>query len=208
MRPRARVERHVPLPRGKKNWPPKVCPYCNQAFGPKPGHSTRDWRTITYCSRDCSAKSRAIPLADRLATNSIQCDAGCIEWTAGVDKKGYGRIGANKFSREVVVHRIAWELANGPITNGLHVLHDCDNPPCFNINHLYLGTNDDNVRDRIARGRGVSPKGTVNGRAKLNTDAVLAIRADRRRAIDIAPEYDVSPSTVNAIRRGEAWRHI
>lgn len=58
--------------------------------------------------------------------------------------------------RQVYAHRYAWVLANGPIAPGLVVCHTCDNPPCINVDHLFIGTQADNVRDMYAKGRGVS----------------------------------------------------
>ena len=86
-------------------------------------------------------------------------DSGCREWTGGKNDRGYGTI---YFKGKVCrTHRVAWELANGPILNGLHVLHHCDNPLCCNPDHLFLGTNLDNIADKTAKGR------AFNGRASL-----------------------------------------
>jgi hypothetical protein len=76
---------------------------------------------------------------------------GCWDWKSYRCKKGYGRFkleGSTKMS-----HRVAWELYFGPIPEGLHVLHVCDNPSCVNPLHLFLGTNQDNVDDKMAKGR-------------------------------------------------------
>jgi HNH endonuclease len=85
----------------------------------------------------------------------------CIEWTGTRDRKGYGldRItiapGAHYTIR---VHRIAYETAHGPIPAGMHVCHHCDNPPCINPDHLFVGTALDNVQDMDAKGRRRNPK--------------------------------------------------
>jgi hypothetical protein len=75
----------------------------------------------------------------------------CIEWTGARDRYGYGMRRWN--GRTTRAHRVAWEQANGPIPAGLSVLHRCDNPPCINVDHLYAGTHQDNMRDRGLRGR-------------------------------------------------------
>lgn len=75
----------------------------------------------------------------------------CLVWTGRVDEKGYGRTG----SRNGGAHRAAWIAANGAIPRGVCVLHRCDNPPCVNVAHLFLGTVADNNRDRHAKGRTV-----------------------------------------------------
>ena len=67
---------------------------------------------------------------------------------------GYGRfcIGSEQHAH-VRAHRFSWELANGPIPDGLNALHSCDNRPCVNPEHLFLGTHGDNVKDKVAKGR-------------------------------------------------------
>jgi len=75
----------------------------------------------------------------------------CIEFVGGKIGGGYGRVNFN--GQRFVAHRLAWELTNGPIPEGLFVLHKCDNPPCINPDHLFLGTNKDNTQDMLAKGR-------------------------------------------------------
>lgn len=80
----------------------------------------------------------------------------CWEWQASRHKKGYGQFGfypRPAKSRTIRAHRACWLLVHGAIPDGVSVLHHCDNPACVNPAHLYLGSNDDNVRDRVARGR-------------------------------------------------------
>ena len=78
-------------------------------------------------------------------------ETGCHLWTGARGPAGYGYMGVNK--RLFLVHRLAWELANGPVPKGKQVLHTCDNPRCCNPAHLKLGTQSDNMRDRVAKGR-------------------------------------------------------
>lgn len=87
-----------------------------------------------------------------------ETESGCWEWV-GSTRNGYGcirPIGVTKYS-----HRVSWELHNGPIPDGLWVLHKCDNRKCVNPDHLFLGTNQDNVNDKMSKGRG--PVGARNG---------------------------------------------
>jgi hypothetical protein len=76
---------------------------------------------------------------------------GCWPWTGGAGGFGYGRLRLGK--KKVMTHRVAWELTNGPIPEGILVLHDCDNPPCCRPDHLFLGDHAANVADRHAKGR-------------------------------------------------------
>ena len=86
----------------------------------------------------------------------------CVLWTKSFTRQGYGqqarglrRLGTRT---TVLAHRDAWERERGPIPKGLVVCHHCDNPPCVNVEHLFLGTNADNTRDMIAKGRHASLK--------------------------------------------------
>ncbi len=90
-----------------------------------------------------------------IQTSVIQKENGCIEWTRSKDGDGYGFI---RFSGVLHrTHRIAYELFVGEIPAGMCVLHKCDNPPCINVDHLFLGTHADNNRDKFNKGRGVIP---------------------------------------------------
>ncbi len=75
----------------------------------------------------------------------------CLEWQFGSGAKGYGTVYFKK--QTLIAHRAAWIAFNGDIPDGILVCHRCDNPPCININHLFLGTHCDNVEDMIAKGR-------------------------------------------------------
>ena len=89
----------------------------------------------------------------------------CIEWNGKKDSDGYGRVqyrgpGSEQFkSKQWFAHRVAWTLTNGPIPKGLCVLHKCDNPPCVNPDHLWLGTKGANMQDKIQKGRGANQWG-------------------------------------------------
>jgi hypothetical protein len=185
---------------------PKPCEFCRKMMKPKAWHKPCDWAAQKFCTRACSSKSRAIPLTARLMAHSIRNAAtGCLEWIGSRGPKGYGYISPNE-TGEAVVSRVAWALEHGPIPDGLHVLHTCDNPPCFDTAHLYLGTNDDNARDRRERGRSVSAPGEANGRAKITAADVAAIRTDRRLQRIIATEYGIGQSQVSAIKVGASWK--
>lgn len=129
----------------------------------------------------------------------------CWPWVGGtITSNGYGRLKWE--GRNWLAHRLAWIEKHGPIPPATpHVLHRCDNPPCRNEDHLWLGADADNVADRDAKGRQVSPKGEANGSAKLTEDDVRAIRAAVGTQRAIAKRFGVSKTNVGKIRRGEAW---
>ena len=87
---------------------------------------------------------------DTLIERSSRTASGCWEFV-GANRLGYGRIWTGE--RVADVHRLAWELTSGPIPPGMVVCHKCDNPPCFNPDHLFVGTQGDNLRDMAAKGR-------------------------------------------------------
>lgn len=135
----------------------------------------------------------------------------CWGWAAGTDGDGYGMIGDRGRTRRA--HRVMMALLHGPLEKGDLVLHHCDNPPCVNPLHLYIGTYADNFRDMIARSsRTLSDyRGSKNGQAKLTEDDVREIR--RRLAADepqrsIAEDYGVDQATISNINRGVHWTHV
>jgi hypothetical protein len=107
----------------------------------------------------------------------------------------------------VRAHVVSYELHHGN-RNGLYVLHSCDVRCCVNPDHLRLGTQLENVKDREDRKRGASHEGALNGRAKVTEDIVRAIRVDPRWPRFIAAEYGLPVSTVQKIRQRFTWRHV
>ena len=98
-------------------------------------------------------------VAERLTAGLVRMPNGCLEWTRGTNKAGYGLV--TNPDGTALAHRVVWILANGPIPNGLNVLHHCDNPPCcqteptegYPEGHLFVGTRADNNADRDSKGR-------------------------------------------------------
>lgn len=136
----------------------------------------------------------------------------CWEWKRSRLPKGYGLVRLSQPRRRGYAHRIAWELENGPIPEGLHVLHSCDNPPCCNPAHLRVGTNVDNIRDKVIRGRTSRLHGERCGMAKLtNADVQLIRLAAETLPVSIeqlATAWSVSRMQVGRILRRVQWRHI
>jgi hypothetical protein len=107
------------------------------------------------------------------------------------------------------LHRYVFEQTYGPIPPGLQACHSCDNPSCINPEHLFLGTNADNVRDMDRKGRGhrVVLYGTSNGKTRLTDDQVVEIRNSKRSAIDEGRRYGVDRNHIHRIRAGKRRKH-
>ena len=122
---------------------------------------------------------------------------GCLLWTGTIFKTGYGHFFVNK--KHVNAHRFAWELANGPIPEGMQVLHRCDVRSCVEISHLYLGTQSDNMYDSWSRSRSRLTKLTLT-QIRLILDSPLGSKR-------LAKIIGVSDSYIRTIRRGEVLQH-
>jgi hypothetical protein len=131
---------------------------------------------------------------------------GCWIWTAGTIIKGYGRVRHAK--KLWLAHRASWLVAHGPIPDGKFVLHRCDNPPCCNPDHLFLGDHAINDADKRAKGRQPSMKGTRNPNVRHTPDKILAIRADPRPVREIADELGCHPSYVYYIKKRKLWASL
>lgn len=133
----------------------------------------------------------------------------CWMWTGARHRFGYGRIGVGAPSRATeTAHRVSWVLHFGPIPSGKHVLHHCDNPPCVNPRHLFLGDQAANVADMWAKGRGriTHRRGEAHPWSKFTAEEVAEIRASAEPAGSIARRFGVSREAVYRIRRGLNWR--
>jgi hypothetical protein len=130
----------------------------------------------------------------------------CLIFWGKPKSDGYGHLWDTRKKKVRYVHRIAWELASGPIPNGMLVLHRCDNRPCCNPKHLFLGTHADNVRDMLAKKRG--PWGEKNANARLTAKQVLEIYHSKERNHILAERYDMRSSTISFIKHGYRWSHV
>ena len=144
----------------------------------------------------------------------IQPDTGCWEWNLSRSNRrgGYGqkRVG----SKTHKAHRLAWMVFIGPIDPGMFVCHKCDNPPCCNPAHLFIGSPRDNVIDAMKKGRAfvpVSKRGEKSPASKLSEIDVL----EARRLIEegwslskVAGQFGVTKQTIWLIKEGKTWKTI
>jgi hypothetical protein len=156
------------------------------------------------------AKYRHSTLAEALARNTEQRGE-CLVWTGTKGESGYGEI--QRLHVRWLTHRLAWTLANGPIPAAMEVCHHCDNPACVRIEHLFVGTHAENMRDMLAKGRhgfvGSSRSGEDHPTAKLTKIDVIWIRYLRSLGAThkrIAEIVGGSLSNARAICSGKTWQ--
>lgn len=130
----------------------------------------------------------------------------CIEFTGCKDTGGYGL--KRKQGKLYKAHRLAWIEANGEIPEGLFVCHKCDNPACINLEHLFLGTNSDNMKDMYNKERGNDFFKKRNPNQKINQAIANEIKELRKLGLTqqhIANLYEIDRSLVSQIERGFIW---
>jgi hypothetical protein len=146
-------------------------------------------------------------LHPRIAPYVRVTDSGCMEWTRTISTSGYGKLSLD--SRIQHAHRAQYEFTHGPIPAGLFVCHRCDNKPCVNPDHLFLGTPHENALDMAAKGR--STRGERNPQARLTSDQVRDIRAlaaSGKTTTELAEMFTVCKSSVRKIVAGTTWKHL
>lgn len=142
-------------------------------------------------------------------------DEECWPWSGSRLPEGYGlfwdgtrRNDERKSPRIVRTHRWIYEQHHGKIPAGLKICHTCDNPPCVNPAHLFMGTQADNMRDMISKGR-ADNRGERNGRSKLTREIVREIRristGKHGEATEFARMYGVTTATISKIILGRTW---
>lgn len=187
---------------------------------------------MVFCSTECRVRSVA---------KEFHGVEGCWEWPGSRNPQtGYGQLSAwvNGKRKLYTAHRISFRAMTGEIPNGMQVLHKCDNRPCFNPGHLFLGTQLTNMRDMAAKGRCVYvrpdvpwqhlhpekiprgqshhlakstsclPRGAAHHNAKLTDDDIRIIRASNDTLLMLSTRFGISKSTASSIRRCETWKHV
>lgn len=183
------------------------CLTCGEMFRPRPSQLRKG--EGKYCKLACRPQSHRGPKR----TPREALDEGtargpdCWLWTGLVSSKGYGKV---TVGAAVYAHRLAYELAHGPIPAGMFVCHRCDNPRCVKPAHLFLGTLEDNVADMVAKGR--QARGSRNHIAKLTEPLVAELR--KRHAAGgvtyagLAKTLGLDPETVRTAVTRRSWKHV
>lgn len=195
------------MQKSKINTVLRRCKICDKEFYTTPQRVKIGYGK--FCSRKCYAISITQNEPERFLRKILPEDNnGCMLWIGLRDKDGYGKF-TTLSKKSVRAHRYMWELTNGIIPKELCVLHHCDNPPCVNPKHLFLGTNQDNANDKVIKKR--SAHGIKHGNSKLTEEDVRTIRQmykDGYSQRKIAKMYGVVKSTIRIIIIGKTWKHI
>jgi hypothetical protein len=162
------------------------------------------------CSRICNKEYiNSISYSRERFMRHVDTKTGCWEWTGSKTFGGYGH--ARFQGQEWRAHRVSFELFVGRIPDNLQVCHSCDNPPCVNPDHLFLGTAKENILDSVNKGRWNAPKGEQSYWSKLTDLDVLKIRAlvdGGQSQKEIATQFKITQANVSAIKVRRTWKHL
>ena len=148
-------------------------------------------------------------LVERFNEKYRKDESGCWIWMASCAGKGYGQIKLPGERRQIYAHRLSYLIHKGPLPEGKHICHTCDNPRCVNPDHLFVGTSQDNHDDMKNKGR--HTYGEKSATAKSTTKDVLQMKAMIAAGVPqtkIAALFGLHQTTVSKINRAERWKHL
>jgi len=134
-------------------------------------------------------------------------NSGCWLWMEATAPNGYGNLCLTADGgRKESAHRFSWKIHYGDIPFGIYVCHKCDTPACVRPDHLFLGTHQNNMDDKVAKGR--VPRGAAAGVAKLTDEKVMEILKYEESHARAAKKFGVTVKVIKMIRWNRAWKHI
>lgn len=195
----------------------KSCDNCSKEFE----YSDSRRKNARFCSLSCLSKltkqeqdeKRKIEWANETMEQYLEALSkkfnkfvikkdGCWDWSRSKNKAGYGyMLHRHKLLK---AHRISYMIHKGEIPKSVFVLHSCDNPPCSNPDHLFLGTNTDNMRDMVSKGRN-KPRATLTSEQVIGVRKLLDLGVSSAR---IARDFGVSDVAIHYIKHGKTWKKI
>jgi hypothetical protein len=185
------------------------CPHCGTKLTFRVLKGVRQWHCTQQCRKQVT-KSR-ISIRFWAHVDKTEGDETCWPWQGYCDSFGYGKFQVTD-GKTALAHRVSYELIVGVIPSGLCVLHSCDNPPCVNPYHLFLGTRIDNNQDKIKKSRHVYGSRVIF--AKLVEEQVLTIKqrlsqdSTPESKLKIAMDFNVRTSTIHRIHIGATWKQV
>lgn len=147
-----------------------------------------------------------IPLPEKMERNTIRIpESGCWIWMSSLNTGGYGKTGLGRGSH-LSAHRVSYEQKFGPIPKDKFALHTCDIKCCVNPDHIFLGTQKENMADKVNKNR--QAKGEKHGMHKLTKEQAIEVKSGTADAYELANKFDCSVSTIRQIRSGLYWKHL
>ena len=190
-----------------------ICTNCNKPFARGYNISSKRAKRPQFCSAACQSSHFShlaeARLESRFWSNVRRgSEEDCWPWIGRRITHGYGVFDWG--GKPCIASRMAFEFANNLSPGDLFVCHKCDNPPCCNPSHLFLGTQKDNMQDCARKGRTATPGfiGETHPSAKLTESDVIQIRTSIIRNKELAILFGVTPEAISAIRRRKTWRHV
>lgn len=192
----------------------KGCEKTAKARGMCNTHYER-YRLGRNVSADAPKQYHGLSNKDRFEKHFEIIDNGCWLWTGSLNS-GYGQFNL-KGSRPVLAHRASWLIYKGEIPANpvsayqtMYVLHRCDTPRCVNPEHLFLGSQQGNMDDKMEKGRHAygTSLGEKHGNARLTAEIVREIRSSSETDAMLSAKYGIARPTIYAARKGLTWKHV
>lgn len=188
----------------------RICEVCGGTFLAR--HDAVEQGNGRFCTRACVNRSRKVSLDARLDEILGRCtrnENGCLLWAGTLDRAGYGIIAGDAEDnwKQLRASHLVYEKFVAPIPDGQYVLHRCDNPPCVEPDHLWLGSKKENMLDMVQKGRG-----GIHSPYKLTEDDVRAIRqhytTEHISQEKLGAAFGINQRTVSRIVRGKNWKSV